>query len=191
MQTLRLATAVMAISLLSADMTWASNPYTDWDNKALTSSGVHSAQASANGCSFRYHDAGTMERGGATGTDWITTRKSTIQVRSQGRSSIVMTSDNVLRLASNNSDTGITATVDYTNGGRTTEVYTRTDGTTSINNNSLSVRGATNTAPQISLFYVGGSATMSVDGQSGHQAVLDKLANNTEYSINHTLTCTQ
>ena len=188
MQTLRFATAVMAISLSSADMTWASNPYTDWDDKNLSSLGSPSAQTSTTGCSFRYHDAGTIER---RGMDWVTTRMSTIQVRSQGSSSIVMTSDNVLRLASNNSDTGITATVDYTNGGRATQVHTRTGGTTSINNNSLSVRGATNTTPQISLFYVGGSATMSVDGQSGHQAVLDKLANNTEYSINHTLTCTQ
>ena len=163
------------------------------DNPNVTWTG-NSGTVAENGCSFRFHDAGTIARGGTLDADWITSRLSTLQVRSRGQANIVMTSDNKLRLASDNSDTGIVATVDYANGGQNSRVLTQSGGTASVTSGSLSVTGTTSTAAALTTFHAGGSASMTMegmDGDAGRQTALNRLANDTEYLINHTVTCTQ
>jgi hypothetical protein len=63
-----------------------------------------------------------------------------------------------------------------------------------ITSGSLSVTGTTSTAAALTTFHAGGSASMTMegmDGDAGRQAALDRLANDTEYLIYHTVTCTQ
>ena len=190
MKTLHIATAIIATAFSSASMAWNDTNSVTWGGNRQTVAGA--------GCSFRNHAGGAIQRGSGLveTTDWITTRAATIQVRTRGNSTISMASDNVLRLASDGSDTGVLATVDYTGaaGGLQSGIVNAAGGTDRITAAAMTVSNTTSNTAALITFTAGGSATLSVAGLTGEaskQAALDGLANDTDYIVNHTVTCSQ
>ena len=190
MKTLKLTTAVIAAGLSSASIAWNDTPTVTWVGD--------SGAVAAPGCSFREQTNGVIERGSGlvSPSSWIATTPATIEVRVRGHSSLRMTSDNVLRTANGN-PTEITATVDYTgaDGGATRSgLNNEAGGTQFIRSNAMGVTGAVTASAELITFTVSGSALLTaggLTGDEGAQAAMDLLANDTDYKINHTVTCSQ
>ncbi len=153
----------------------------------------NSGTVEANGCKFGGQNNGVMARGtGPQANTWLTTTAATIQVRTRGNTALSVESDNVLRNA-DGSDTSVVATVDYTGaGGRPTQALTRT-GVASVTSTSAGISNITGPLSNLHVFHLGGTATMTHanDGDLGSDNPIHWLANNANYVINHTVTCTQ
>ena len=164
------ATLVLSTSAVAGNSSWAGQ----------------SGTVAADGCSFFNIAAGVISR---TGNVWTTTRGGSISVRSRGTANISVTSDNVLRNSSGAALTpAVTATVDYTGAGATRSVVQHRSGEDTVAAGSLSVRGLTETGSQLTVFTIGGTATMTAANGANP---LDQLDNGTTYKIVHTATCEQ
>ena len=138
------------------------------------------------GCTFFNIAEGTIAR---TGNVWSTTRGGSISVRSRGTANISVTSDNVLRDSQSNALTpAITATVDYTGAGATRSVVQHRSGADTVAATSMRVAGLTETGSQLTVFTIGGTATMTAAG--GADPLL-QMVNDATYKIVHTATCEQ
>ena len=139
------------------------------------------------GCVFLAANNGVMAREENT---WETTTRASFNLRARGAlTSISVSSDNVLRDV-NGDDTGVVATVNYTqdNGGLRSGAIAPV-GTVAVTAGSIAVNNIpANGQSNLFQMFVGGSITMSKE--DGSVAKYD-LANNTNYSVNHTVACTQ
>jgi hypothetical protein len=185
MKTLISTSAIIAAAIISVASS-ASAQETNtmrWDGATGT--------IGADGCTFVNRQQGVMALGtGDLATTWTTTRAASVSVRSRGRSSITVTSDNVLR-AADGSPTNLEAVVNYT--GSTID---RRNGTASVTATELSLTGINSNLNVLSRFNMNGTAPMriangGVNGGAGDDNLLNWLANNSTYHINHTVTCTQ
>ena len=139
-----------------------------------------------NGCTFFNIGEGTIER---TGNVWSTTRGGSISVRSRGTANISVTSDNLLRDSDGAALTpAITATVDYTGVNGTASRVQNRSGTDTIASTSMRVADLTETGSQLTVFTIGGTATMTAVG--GVDPLL-QLVNDATYKVLHTATCEQ
>ena len=139
-----------------------------------------------NGCTFFNIGEGTIQR---TGNVWNTTRGGSISVRSRGTANISVTSDNLLRDSDGAALTPtITATVDYTGASGTTSRVQNRSGTDTVASGSMRVEGITETGSQLTVFTIGGTATMSAAGGADP---LNQLVNDATYKVLHTATCEQ
>ena len=138
------------------------------------------------GCTFFNIAEGAIAR---TGNVWTTTRGGSISVRSRGTANISVTSDNVLRDSQGNAvSPAITATVDYTGAGGTNSVVQHRSGEDTVAATSMRVAGLTETGSQLTVFTIGGTATMT--GAGGVDPLL-QMVNDATYKVVHTATCEQ
>ena len=190
MKTLKIATAIAALSFVSVNAT------ADFSADADISFSGNSQTISDDGCQFRAQANGTMTRSGAV---WSVGdgQAGTIQVRSRNITSIIMTSDNILRDSDGDAVPDITATVDYTGNG-TAILATTTGGTLVRTATSLGVNAIPTGNGGLTNIHPRGTVTMgltvvptgtSVD--DSQIAATEKLANETVYTINHTVECVQ
>tara|TARA_R110002153_G_scaffold92238_6_gene224160 strand:- start:1185 stop:1712 length:528 start_codon:yes stop_codon:yes gene_type:complete len=154
---------------------------------STTSTIVGNSGAFATECTFVSASNGAMDREDAK---WVTTTRGSFNVQIRGAiTSLEVESDNILRNSSGN-PTGITATADYTQGnGGLRSGATSPTGAVAVTAGKIAVTGITdNGSRNLFQLFVGGSATMSK--ANGADPLLN-LVGNTEYKINHTVTCTQ
>ena len=178
-----LITSALIISTASAASAFNQENDVSWSGDSLL--------VEANGCKYGGQDAGAIARNDLV---WSTTKAATIQVRTRGDTTLRVESDNVLRDA-DGADTGVVATVDYlarTGLDDVTEALSRT-GTAAVTSTAATVSNITGPLSNLHVFYLRGTATMTkaADGDLGGDDPINFLANNTQYKINHIVTCTQ
>ena len=178
-----LITSALIISTASAASAFNQDNDVSWSGDSLL--------VEANGCKYGGQDAGAIARNDLV---WSTTKAATIQVRTRGDTTLRVESDNVLRNA-DGTDTGVVATVDYlarTGLDDVTEALSRT-GTAAVTSTAAVISDITGPLSNLHVFYLRGTATMTkaADGDLGGDDPINFLANNTQYKINHIVTCTQ
>jgi len=171
-----IATTALALALSST------SSFANTTSTMLGNSGTFATE-----CTFVGASDGVMER---DESKWVSTTRGTFNVQIRGAiAALEVETDGVLR-AADGTNTGIVVTPDYTqnDGGLRSGAIAPT-GTVAVTAGKIAVTGITdNGVRNLFQVFVGGSATMSK--ADGTDPLLDVIGN-TQYKINHVVTCTQ
>tara|TARA_B110000091_G_scaffold190597_1_gene213853 strand:- start:338 stop:916 length:579 start_codon:yes stop_codon:yes gene_type:complete len=156
--------------------------------------------AGAIGCAFSNRAQGTMRRGqtAATAHIWEVTTPASVTIRSRGRATLTVAPTDSLLVRADGTATNLSVAVDYTSGAGAAVASTiqRRNGVATVAAEQLQLANITTDINLLTRFNIGGTATMGivtggVSGGSGDANTLNWLANDVDYKVSHTVTCTQ
>ncbi len=167
----------IALTLCSTTATFANN------GTGTATWGGDSGTVHGNGdCQFKTNQAGTMSYDDAT-TTWNTTSNAVVVLKVRNTNNVKVESDNKLRTTNNTAVADVV--VNYLPQS-TISVKGKNDATTNRNSNSLTAGNLKKNGNGVTkvTFSIGGKATMTEDETLN-------INDDTDYKINHTVTCLQ